>query len=189
MAHDHRGQLLGQGRRFALVVSRTNQVITDRLRVAAIDCLERHGVSEDAIDVYWVPGSFEIPLVAKQVAASGSFDAVITLGAVIRGATSHYEQIVAETARGVANASQTTGVPVIYGVIAAETLEQAVERAGAKQGNRGFEAALSALEMADLVRNAGAGPERRPRPAAGAGRTRSAETRSKERPRPRARKA
>lgn len=155
MAREHRGQLLGRGRSFALVVSRTNQVITDRLRAGAIDCLERHGVPGEAIDVYWVPGSLEIPLVAKRVAESGRFDAVIALGAVIRGATSHYEQVVAETARGVTIASQSTGIPVIYGVVAAETLEQAVERAGAKQGNRGFEAALSALEMANLLSNIG----------------------------------
>jgi 6,7-dimethyl-8-ribityllumazine synthase len=157
VAREHRGQLIGRGRSFAVVVSRTNHVITDRLRSAAIDCLERHGVPAEAIDVYWVPGSFEIPLVARKVAESGRFDAVITLGAVIRGGTSHYEQIVSETARGVANASQSTGVPVIYGVIAAETLEQAVERAGAKQGNRGFEAALSALEMANLLGESGNG--------------------------------
>jgi 6,7-dimethyl-8-ribityllumazine synthase len=159
VAREHRGQLIGSGRSFALVVGRTNEVITDRLRAGAIDCLERHGVDPDAIEVYWVPGAFEIPLIAERAAASRRFDAVIALGAVIRGGTSHYEQVVAEAARGVAHASRTTGVPVIYGVITAETLEQAVERAGAKS-NRGFEAALSALEMANLV--AGDRPAGRP---------------------------
>jgi len=169
VAREHRGQLLGRGRSFALVVSRTNSVITDRLRAAAIDCLERHGVSGEAIDVYWVPGSFEIPLLASRLAASGRFNAVIALGAVIRGGTSHYEQVVSEAARGVAEASQSTGVPVIYGVVAAETLEQAMERAGAKAGNRGFEAALSALEMADLVAGETPSfqPSRRPQPTPG----------------------
>ncbi len=151
MAREHRGALVGRGQSFALVVSRTNEVITDRLRAGAIDCLERHGVDSENIDVYWVPGSFEIPLVAQRLAASGRFAAVIALGAVIRGGTSHYEQVAAAVARGVADAAMMSGVPVIFGVITADSLEQAVERAGAKAGNRGFDAALSALETANLI--------------------------------------
>ena len=166
MAREHRGALLGSGRSFALVVSRTNEVITDRLKSAAIDCLERHGVASAAIDVYWVPGAFEIPFLAQRLAASGHFAAVIALGAVIRGGTSHYEQVAAAVSRGVADAAIATGVPVIFGVITADTLEQAVERAGAKAGNRGFDAALSALEMASLVAGDGApGGAARPRRA------------------------
>jgi 6,7-dimethyl-8-ribityllumazine synthase len=151
VAREHRGALLGSGRSFALVVSRTNEVITDRLKAGAVDCLERHGVDADAIEIYWVPGAFEIPFMARRLAASGRFAAVIAVGAVIRGGTSHYEQVAAAVSRGVADAAVATDVPVIFGVITADTLEQAVERAGGKSGNRGFEAALSALEMANLV--------------------------------------
>jgi 6,7-dimethyl-8-ribityllumazine synthase len=166
VAREHRAELDGGGRSFAIVVSRTNEVITDRLREGAIDCLERHGVAPDSIDVYWVPGSFEIPLVASKLAQSGRFDAVITLGAVIRGGTSHWEQVAAAVARGISNASEVSGVPVIFGIVTADTLEQAVDRAGAKSGNRGFDAGLSALEMANLVAGAGGGkPTRRKRGA------------------------
>lgn len=168
MAHEHRAGLDGDGRSFAIVVSRTNEVITDRLREGAIDCLERHGVAADSIDVYWVPGSFEIPLVASKLAESGRFDAVITLGAVIRGGTSHWEQVTAAVARGIANASEASGVPVIFGIVTADTLEQAVDRAGAKSGNRGFDAALSALEMANLVAGAGTPGGKRSRRKRGA---------------------
>ncbi len=154
MAREHRGALAGNGLDFAVVVSRTNEVVTDRLLAGAVDCLERHGVDSDQIDVYWVPGSFEIPLVAGKLAASGHFAAVITLGAVIRGGTSHFEQVASAVARGVADAATASGVPVIFGVSTADSLEQAIERAGAKSGNRGFEAALSALEMANLLAGA-----------------------------------
>jgi 6,7-dimethyl-8-ribityllumazine synthase len=161
VAREHRAQLDGSGRSFALVVSRTNEVITSRLRDGAIDCLERHGVAPDSIDVYWVPGSFEIPLTASKLAKSGRFDAVITIGAVIRGGTSHWEQVASAVARGIANASEASGVPVIFGIVTADTLEQAVDRAGAKSGNRGFDAALSAIEMSNLLSGAEK-PVRRP---------------------------
>jgi 6,7-dimethyl-8-ribityllumazine synthase len=151
VAREHRAKLDGSGRSFAIVVSRTNEVVTNRLRGGAIDCLERHGVEPDSIDVYWVPGAFEVPLVASKLAQSGRFDAVITVGAVIRGGTSHWEQVASAVARGIANASETSGVPIIFGIVIADTLEQAVDRAGAKAGNRGFDAALSALEMANLL--------------------------------------
>jgi 6,7-dimethyl-8-ribityllumazine synthase len=162
VALEHRGVFLGDGMRFAIVVSRTNEVITDRLRAGAVDCLERHGVEPDAVEVYWVPGSFEIPFLAARMAQSGRFAAVITLGAVIRGGTSHFELVSQAVSRGVADAGLTSGVPVILGVITADSLEQAVDRAGAKQGNRGFEAALAALEMANLVQGMerGAGERR-----------------------------
>jgi 6,7-dimethyl-8-ribityllumazine synthase len=181
VARELKGQLGGRGRRFALVVSRTNEAITSRLKAAAIDCLERHEVEPEAIDVYWVPGAFEIPIAARHAAASRRYAAVIALGAVIRGGTAHYEQVVGEAARGVARAGQETGVPVIYGVVSAENLEQAIERAGGKSGNRGFDAALSALEMADLVARAFGGAaapaaaERAAngRPAGGGGRRRA----------------
>jgi 6,7-dimethyl-8-ribityllumazine synthase len=137
--------------RFAIVVSRTNEVITERLCAGAVDGLTRHGADTDAIEITWVPGAFEIPLIAGRLAASGRFQAVITLGAVIRGGTSHYELVAQAVSRGVSTAGLESGVPVIFGVVTAETLEQAVERAGGKAGNRGFEAALAAIEMANLV--------------------------------------
>ncbi len=145
------GTLNADGRRFGIVVGRFNAFITKELLEGALDCLRRHGADVDGVDVVWVPGSFEIPLVARKLAASGSYDAVICLGAVIRGATPHSEYVAAEASKGIAAASQETGVPVIFGVLTTETIEQAIERAGTKAGNKGWDAALSAIEMANLM--------------------------------------
>ncbi len=149
------GMLLGKGLRFGLVVSRFNEFITKKLLEGAQDALLRHGVNAADIDVAWVPGSFEIPLVAKKLAQSQRYDGVICLGAVIRGGTPHFDYIAAEVSKGVAKVSLETGLPVIFGVITADTLEQAIERAGTKMGNRGFEAAQHALEMANLIKSIG----------------------------------
>jgi len=147
------GKLLGQGLKFGLVVSRFNDFITRKLLEGAKDALLRHGVAEENIDVAWVPGSFEIPLVAKQLAQTQKYNAVICLGTVIRGATPHFEYIAAEVAKGVAKVGLDSGLPVIFGVITADTLEQAIERAGTKMGNKGFEAAVYAIEMANLMKS------------------------------------
>jgi 6,7-dimethyl-8-ribityllumazine synthase len=138
--------------RFALVAARFNSAIVDPLIAGALDGLKRHGVADDAIDVVRVPGSFEIPLVAQRLAGSGKYAAVICLGAVIRGETGHYDHVAGEAAGGVARAALATGVPVIFGILTCETLEQAVNRAGAKSGNKGFDAALAAIEMVNLLR-------------------------------------
>ncbi|MFC1692994.1 6,7-dimethyl-8-ribityllumazine synthase [Candidatus Latescibacterota bacterium] len=151
MAKIIQGDLTGKGKRFAIVVSRYNELIGTKLMDGAIDCLKRHDVTDDSITIYRVPGAFEIPLVAKKAAASGSFDAVICLGAVIRGATPHFDFIAAETSKGIALGSMETGVPIIFGVITTDTIEQAVERAGTTGGNRGFDAALAAIEMSNLI--------------------------------------
>lgn len=153
------GQHVATGRRFALVVSRFNDFITERLRAGAVDALLRHGGSEDAITEVWVPGSFEIPLVARRLAASGTYDAVIALGCVLRGQTPHFDLVASEVAKGVSQASMSTGVPITFGVITADTLEQAVERAGSKAGNKGVEAAMGAMEMADLLAHLPGGAE------------------------------
>jgi len=136
----------------AIVVSRFNEFITSKLLSGALDGLERHGVAIDNIAVAWVPGAFEIPIVAKRMAESGKYSAIIALGAVIRGATPHFDYVAAEVSKGVANASMGTGVPIIYAVLTTDTIEQAVERAGTKVGNKGFDAAMSAIEMANLFR-------------------------------------
>ena len=146
------GALRGDGLRVALVCSRFNDFVTDRLVAGARDGLVRHGVDEGSITEVWVPGAFEIPLVAQRMAASGDVDAVITLGAVIRGATSHYDLVAGQCAAGVLRAQLDTGVPVVFGVLTTETIEQAIERAGSKLGNKGYEAAETAIEMADLLR-------------------------------------
>ena len=138
--------------RFALVVARFNGTIVEDLVAGALDGLRRHGVSDDAIDLVRVPGSFEIPLVAQRLAATNEYAAVICLGAVIRGETSHYDHVAGEAASGVARASLATGVPIIFGVLTCETLEQAINRAGGKAGNKGFESALAAIEMVNLLR-------------------------------------
>ncbi|MBI4864067.1 MAG: 6,7-dimethyl-8-ribityllumazine synthase [Candidatus Riflebacteria bacterium] len=148
----NQGSLLAQGRTFAIVVSRFNEFITAKLLSGALDGLTRHGAVEDAIEVTWVPGAFEVPLVAKTLAAAGRFDAVICLGAVIRGATPHFNLVAGEMAKGIAQAMLDTGVPVVFGVVTADTIEQAVERAGTKLGNKGFDAAVTAIEMANLMR-------------------------------------
>ena len=153
MSNQYEGTLLGQGLKFGVVVARFNEFITQKLLAGARDALERHGVNAADVDVAWVPGSFEIPLVAKKMAASGRNNAVICLGAVIRGGTPHFEHVASEVSKGIANTALETGVPVMYGIITAENLEQAIERAGTKMGNRGFEAAVYAIEMANLLKN------------------------------------
>ena len=146
------GASLVAPRRYAIVASRWNDLITERLLTGALDTFRRSGVADDDVDVAWVPGSFEIPLVAQRLAASGRYAAVVTLGAVIRGATGHYDLVAGQAAAGVARAALDTGVPVVFGVLTTDTIEQAVERAGTKAGNKGAEAAATALEMADLLR-------------------------------------
>jgi len=146
------GMLLGKGLKFGLVISRFNEFITKKLLEGAQDALLRHGVNQDDIEIAWVPGSFEIPLIAKKLAQTNRFDAVICLGAVIRGATPHFEYIAAEVTKGIAKVGLDTGLPVIYGVITADALEQAIERAGTKEGNEGFKAAVKAIEMANLIK-------------------------------------
>ena len=147
------GVLLGKGLKIAMVVSRFNEFVTNKLMEGAQDALLRHDVNQDDIDVAWVPGSFEIPLVAQKLAQTNKYDAIICLGAVIRGATPHFEYIAAEVTKGIAQAGLSTGVPVIFGVITSDTLEQAIERAGTKSGNKGFDAAVNAIEMANLMKN------------------------------------
>lgn len=147
------GQLIAKGKRFGIVVSRFNDFISKRLVEGAVDTLLRHGAKDSEIETVWVPGSFEIPVVANKLAKSKKFDAVICLGAVIKGSTPHFEYVASEAAKGVAKVSLDTGLPVIFGVITAENLEQAIERAGTKDGNKGRDAALSAIEMANLFEN------------------------------------
>jgi 6,7-dimethyl-8-ribityllumazine synthase len=142
--------LIGEGLKFGVVVARFNEFITSKLLDGAQDTLTRHGVKEADIDVAWTPGSFEIPLIAKKMAESGRYDAIICLGAVIRGGTPHFDYIAAEVSKGIASVSLGTGLPVILGVITADTLEQAIERAGTKSGNYGSQAAVHAIEMANL---------------------------------------
>ncbi len=150
MGQTFEGHLEGRGLRVGVVVSRFNEAITRLLLEGALDTLRRHGVEE--VDVAWVPGAFEIPLAALRLAKSGRYHAVVCLGAVIRGATPHFEYVAGQSAAGVAQVSLSTGVPVIYGILTADTLEQALERAGTKAGNRGRDAALAALEMANLLK-------------------------------------
>ena len=152
MLKTYEGKLVADGLRFGLVVSRFNEFVTRRLLSGALDALNRHGVKEEQIEVAWVPGTFEVPLVAKTLAASGRFDAIVCLGAVVRGATPHFEYIASEVAKGIAAVGLQSGLPVIFGVITADTLDQAIERAGAKSGNKGADAAESAIEMATLLR-------------------------------------
>jgi 6,7-dimethyl-8-ribityllumazine synthase len=146
------GMLVGKGLKFGLVVSRFNEFITQKLLDGAQDALLRHGVAQADIDVAWVPGSFEIPLIAKKLAQTKRYDAIICLGAVVRGGTPHFEYISAEVTKGIAMVGLEMGLPVIYGVITADSLEQAIGRAGTKEGNQGFKAAVSAIEMANLVK-------------------------------------
>lgn len=147
------GMLLGKGLKFGLVVSRFNEFISKRLLEGAEDALLRHGVNREDVEIAWVPGAFEIPLAAQKLAQTKRFNAVICLGAVIRGDTPHFDYIAAEVTKGIAKVGLDTGLPVIYGVIITDNLEQAIERAGAKAGNKGFEAAVSAIEMANLVKS------------------------------------
>lgn len=148
----HQGRLSAGGFRFALVSSRWNDFLTGRLVEGALDALERLGADEGSVEHFRVPGSFEIPLVAQRVAQSGRFDAVICLGTVIRGQTPHFEYVAGEVTKGIAQVGLQTGVPVLYGVVTADTLEQAIDRAGVKAGNKGFEAAMSAVEMVNLLK-------------------------------------
>ncbi len=151
MANMIEGNLNAQGKRFALVVSRFNDFISEKLLSGAIDALQRSGASGEAIDVVKVPGSFEIPLLAKKLAQAGKHDAVLCLGAVIRGATPHFDYVSAEVSKGIAAAGMETGVPVIFGIVTADTIEQAIERAGTKAGNKGWDAAVAAIEMCNLI--------------------------------------
>ena len=147
----YEGSLSVPAGRFALVAARFNQFIVEQLVAGALDALKRHGVADNAVDVVWVPGSFEIPLVAQRLAASKQYAAVIALGAVIKGETGHYDHVCAAATSGIAQASLTTGVPVLFGVLTCETVEQAINRAGGKSGNKGFEAATAAIEMVNLL--------------------------------------
>jgi len=146
------GQLLAEGLRFAVVVSRFNDFICSRLVEGAMDALKRHGASEEKIFLVKVPGAFEMPLAAKKLAVSGQYDAVVCLGAVIRGATPHFDYVAAEVSKGIANVSLDSNIPVTFGVLTTDTLEQAIERAGSKSGNKGYEAAMAAIEMANLFK-------------------------------------
>jgi 6,7-dimethyl-8-ribityllumazine synthase len=146
----YQGQLTAKGKRFGIVVSRFNELISKKLLEGALDCLVRHSAKEEDIEIAWVPGSFEIPMAANAFAQSERFDCVICLGALVRGSTPHFDYIAAEATKGVAQVSLETGIPVTYGIITADTLEQAIERAGTKAGNKGWDAALSGIEMADL---------------------------------------
>lgn len=147
------GNLVGTGLKVGIVVGRFNEFITSKLLGGALDALKRHGVEESSVDVAWVPGAFEIPLIAQKLAKSGKYDAVITLGTVIRGSTPHFDYVCNEAAKGVSSTALNTGIPVIFGVLTTDTIEQAIERAGTKAGNKGWDAATSAIEMANLVKN------------------------------------
>lgn len=151
----YEGLLTVTNEKFCIVVSRFNEFISGKLLSGALDELKRHGVSDSNIDVVWCPGAFEIPLVAKKCAKTGKYAAIITLGAVIKGSTSHYDYVCAEVSKGVASVSLETSVPVIFGVLTTENIEQAIERAGTKSGNKGADAAKSAIEMANLISNIG----------------------------------
>lgn len=152
MAKFLEGNLIGSGLRFGVVVGRFNDFIGNRLLDGALDSFKRHGVEEDNVEVAYVPGAFEIPLIAQKMAQSGKYDAVVTLGAVIRGSTPHFDYVCNEAAKGVAKVGLDTGVPTIFGVLTVDTIEQAIERAGTKAGNKGWEAAVTAIEMANLGR-------------------------------------
>lgn len=145
------GKLVSQGKKYGLVVARFNEFISNKLLSGALDALARHGVKDDEITVAWTPGAFEMPLITKKMAESGAYDAVIALGAVIRGGTPHFDYIANEVSKGVAHVMLETGVPVLFGVLTTDTIEQAVERAGTKAGNKGFDAAVAAIEMVNLV--------------------------------------
>ena len=149
---EYEGQLRGEGLRVGIAAARFNDFITERLLAGARDGLLRHGVDEASITVAWAPGAFELPLVAQRLASSNEYDAVVCLGAVIRGATGHYEHVAGQCAAGIERVQLDTGVPVVFGVLTTETVEQAIERAGTKAGNKGFESAMTAIEMVDLLR-------------------------------------
>lgn len=148
----YEGQLIAEGLRFGIVAARFNEFITNKLVGGALDALRRHGVQDDNIEIAWVPGAFEIPLIAQKMAQSGRYDAVICLGAVIRGSTPHFDYVSSEVTKGVASVGLQTKLPVIFGVLTTDTIEQAIERAGTKAGNKGFDAAVTAIETANLLR-------------------------------------
>ncbi|GAA0135598.1 6,7-dimethyl-8-ribityllumazine synthase [Paenibacillus sp. YSY-4.3] len=151
MAHVIEGHLVSEGLKYGIIVGRFNEFITSKLLGGALDALKRHGVKDEEVSVAWVPGAFEIPFAAQKMAESGKYDAVITLGTVIRGSTSHYDYVCNEVAKGVAAIGLKTGVPTIFGVVTTENIEQAIERAGTKAGNKGWDAAMAAIEMANLT--------------------------------------
>jgi len=148
----YEGKLIAEGLKFGIVIARFNEFIGGKLLSGALDGLKRHGVGEDNLEIAWVPGAFEIPLVAKKMATSGKYDGVICLGAVIRGTTTHYELVSNEVTKGIASVSLETGVPIIFGILTTENIEQAIERAGTKAGNKGYDAAVTAIEMANLLK-------------------------------------
>ncbi|MCI1591989.1 6,7-dimethyl-8-ribityllumazine synthase [Heyndrickxia oleronia] len=150
MSYTFEGNLVGTGLKVGIVVGRFNEFITGKLLGGALDALKRHGVDEENIQIAWVPGAFEIPFIAQKMAKSNKYDAIITLGTVIRGSTPHFDYVCNEAAKGIAAISLNTGIPVIFGVLTTETIEQAIERAGTKAGNKGWDAAVSAIEMANL---------------------------------------
>ena len=147
----YEGKLAAENARFVIIIGRFNEFIGGKLLAGALDALKRHGAMEENIEIAWVPGSFEIPLVAKKMAKSGKYDAVICLGAVIRGSTPHFDYVAAEVSKGIANVSLETELPVIFGILTTDTIEQAIERSGAKAGNKGFDAAVTAIEMVNLL--------------------------------------
>jgi len=151
MAKVHAGKMVAKGKNFGIVVSRFNEFISQKLLDGALDVLRRHDADEDRIEIFWVPGSFEIPYVARKMALTKKYDAILCLGAVIRGDTPHFDYIANQVAKGIAETSLATGVPTLFGIITADNLEQAIERAGTKAGNKGADAAMSAIEMANLV--------------------------------------
>tara|TARA_B100000029_G_scaffold313319_1_gene305787 strand:+ start:198 stop:677 length:480 start_codon:yes stop_codon:yes gene_type:complete len=153
MAKVFEGQLIATGKKFGIVVGRFNEFISSKLLQGAMDCLTRHQADQDNIEVAWVPGAFEIPLIAKKMAETGHYDSIICLGSVIRGGTSHYEYVCSEVAKGISRVNFETSIPVIFGVLTTDSIEQAIERAGSKAGNKGWESALTAIEMTNLVGN------------------------------------
>ena len=156
MIKQFEGHLSAKGFRFGLIVGRFNEFISSKLLSGALDALKRHEAQDDHVEVYWVPGAFEVPLVAKKLASSGRFDAIICIGAVIRGGTPHFEYVAAEVSKGIAHVSLETQIPVMFGIITSDTLEQAIERAGTKAGNKGWDAAMGAIEMVNLLKVIGA---------------------------------
>lgn len=148
----YEGKLIGEGLRFGIVLGRFNEFIVGKLLTGALDALKRHGVSDENIEMTWVPGAFEIPLLAKKMAKTNKYDAIICLGTVIRGATPHFDYVANEVSKGIANVSLQTEVPISFGVLTTETIEQAIERAGTKSGNKGYDAAVTAIEMANLLK-------------------------------------
>jgi 6,7-dimethyl-8-ribityllumazine synthase len=149
---NYEGNLVAKGLKFGLVVGRFNELIGSKLLSGALDGLKRHGVNDEDVEIAWVPGAFETPLIAKKMAESKKYDAVLCLGAVIRGATPHFDYVCAEASKGIANVSLNTGIPVMFGILTTDSIEQAIERAGTKAGNKGYDAAVSAIEMANLIK-------------------------------------